>query len=351
MTYDAAVIGGGLIGAACADALAGRGLKVCVLDRQEFVKEASWAGAGILHPIHPWNYPAPLHPLLRAAPALHGPCAADLFERTGIDVEHERSGLVVIDEHLERLAEWCGPQVPWERVEAVDDEPAVRKGGDALLLPAACHVRNHRLARAFLEGARRRGAELLPFSEARALRRGAIETSERTIEAGLTVLCAGAWAPRLRAGLAVEPVRGQILLYAPSSGVRLRRMVVFPQGEYAVPRRDGRILFGSTLERVGFDPRPTKSACLSLSTRAEELLGLSPGHLEAVWAGLRPATSAKVPYIGRDPERDDLILACGHYRNGILLAPVTAQIVADLATDRKPDFDLAAFAPQTELLS
>ena len=348
MAYDVAVIGGGLIGAACADALAGEGLTVCVLERQEFAREASWAGAGILHPIHPSKYPVALHPLLRAAPALHPPCALDLLERTGIDVECERSGLLVMDDHLDSLADWCGPDLPCERVSAVEDEPAILEGGEALLLPNACHVRNHRLARAFLEGARRRGAVLLPFSPVQALRPGAVETPTGTIEAGLTVLCTGAWAPQLRPGLDIEPVRGQILLYGPESGVRLRRMVVFPDGEYAVPRRDGRILFGSTLERVGFDALPTKTACERLSQRAAALLGLSQRHFRAIWAGLRPATGRTLPFIGKDPKRSDLILACGHYRNGILLAPLTARLVVDLAADVDPFLDLSALAVQSD---
>ena len=103
MKYDVAVIGSGLIGAACADALAGEGRSVCLIDAGAPGREASWAGAGLLHPIHPWHYPAALHPLLRAAPAEHERCAADLLDRTGIDVELERSGFVVMDAELDRL--------------------------------------------------------------------------------------------------------------------------------------------------------------------------------------------------------------------------------------------------------
>ena len=108
MKYDVAVVGGGLIGAACADALAGEGLSVCLLDAGAPGREASWAGAGLLHPIHPWHYPEALHPLLRAALAEHERCAADLLDRTGIDVELERSGFVVMDPELDRLEAWCG---------------------------------------------------------------------------------------------------------------------------------------------------------------------------------------------------------------------------------------------------
>jgi glycine oxidase len=136
-------------------------------------------------------------------------------------------------------------------------------------------------------------------------------------------------------------VRGQILLYRGS----LRRMTVFPDGEYVVPRRGGRLLFGSTLEHAGFDPRPTREACAHLAERARELLGLDPGDQLAAWAGLRPGTQELLPYIGRDPRRPDLLHASGHYRNGILLAPLTARIVADLACGRDPGHDLGPFAP------
>jgi glycine oxidase len=339
--YDAAIVGGGLVGAACADALAGEGLRVCVLDRGPLGREASWAAAGILHPIHPWQYPAVLHPLLRRSPALHAACAADLYERTGIDVEFERSGMVVVEEDLEPLARWCAPEIRFERVDAGAVEPTLRPGKAALLLPEAAHVRNHRLVRAFLEGARRRGADLRPFSPVWSIGRGHIVVPDGRIVVSAVVLCAGAWSAQLCGDLAIEPVRGQMLLYGPESGVPLRHMVIFEGGAYAVPRRDGRILFGSTIERVGFDPKPTKTACKRLIEQAEALLGLAEKHLEAAWAGLRPATSDGLPYIGIAGNRGDLVLACGHYRNGVLLAPSTAKGVTDLVIGREPDADFS----------
>ena len=342
MKYDVAVVGGGLIGAACADALAGEGLSVCLLDAGAPGREASWAGAGLLHPIHPWHYPEALHPLLRAAPAEHERCAADLLARTGIDVELERSGFVVMDPELDRLEAWCGPESAL-RVEAAAEEPRIRHSGPALLVPGACHVRNHRLNRAFLEGARRRGAVVFERTPVTGLLPGAVETEKGRIEASWTVLAAGAWAGRLLPELSVEPIRGQILLYQDQGS--MRRVVVFPDGEYAVPRRDGLILFGSTLEKAGFAPLPTREGVVGLQERARELLGLDPADLRAAWAGLRPGTSHLLPYMETHPERSDLILACGHYRNGILLAPLTDRVVADLVAGRHPGFDLAPFGP------
>jgi len=342
--FDAVVVGGGLIGAACADALAGEGRSVCLLDAGPFVREASWAGAGLLHPIHPWNYGEALHPLLRMAPALHQECARDLLDRTGIDVELERSGILVMGGELDRLAEWCGDSIPHERVDAARDEPAIRISGDALLIPEACHVRNQRLNRAFLEGARRRGATLLERTPVTSLEERGVRTAEGMVRADLTVLAAGAWAARLLPELSVEPVRGQILLYRAEPG-HPRRVLIFPEGEYAVPRRDGLVLFGSTLEKAGFDARPRPSAVERLQEGALALLGLGPERLVAAWAGLRPGTASGLPYLGWHPRRPGLMLACGHYRNGILLAPLTGRIVADLASGRESGVDLAPFRP------
>ena len=339
MTFDVAIVGGGLVGAACADALAGEGLTVRLVEAGPFAREASWAGAGILHPIHPWNYPDALQPLLRAAPAAHLHAAPDLLERTGIDVELERSGLLVMGDSLGRLEDWCGRDVPQRRVRAEAEIPGPGAAGEGLLLPDALQVKNHRLARAFLEGARRRGARLDAWTRVEALSPGSIETTRGRIAAGQVVLCAGAWSAGLRPGLAIEPVRGQILLYRGT----LPRMVVFPDGEYAVPRRGGRVLFGSTLERVGFDARPTEETYDRLAERAERLLGLRRKDLLAAWAGLRPGCDRGLPYIGRDPEREGLVHACGHYRNGILLAPLTARIVADVVLERPAPFDMAPF--------
>lgn len=338
MGYDVVVVGGGLIGAACADTLAGEGHSVALFEARRFAREASWAGSGILHPIHPWQYPDALHPLLRAAPATHRECAADLANRTGIDVELVESGVVVMGSELDRLAAWCGETLPHQRLDARVAEPSIRVAGDALLLPEACQVRNQRLARAFLEGARRRGAELFENTPVNDL---------AELDAPHVVLCAGAWAGRLLPGMEVEPVRGQILLYQTEPGT-FRRVVIFATGEYLVPRKDGRVLFGSTLERAGFDPRPRPEACARLAGRAHELAGLEPDRLLAAWAGLRPATRSLLPYLGRHPARPGLIVACGHYRNGILLAPLTGRIVADLIAGRDPGVDLARCEPNYE---
>ena len=338
-SFDAVVVGGGLIGAACVDALAERGLSTCLLEAGSFCREASWAGAGILHPIHPWNYPDALQPLLRAGPASHEAVANALAQDTGIDVGYRRTGLLVMGDALDELETWCGDRIRCERVPARSREPNIAIDGDALWLPDAAQVKSHKLTEAYLARARARGAVLRERRSVTSLAPGLVETTHGPIQAHRTILCAGAWSSRLEPRVEVEPVRGQILLVHHA----MQRMVVFPDGEYVVPREDGVALFGSTLEKVGFDARPTGDAYDHLGARAASLLGCESVAERAAWAGLRPGTDSGLPYLGQDSGRPDLFHAHGHYRNGILLAPITSGIMASLVTGESPDFDLTGF--------
>ena len=240
----------------------------------------------------------------------------------------------------ERAAAWYRGE-PQRWVEAAAEEPALQEGGSGLLLPHVYQIRNHRLARALLEGARGRGATIRDHTPVLALRPDGVATAQGPVLAGKVVVCAGAWAGRLCPGLPVEPIRGQILLYEGHA----RRMVVFPDGSYMVPRRGGRLLFGSTVERAGFEGRPTEEACSRLEGLAGSYLGLRPGALRAVWAGLRPGTPGRMPFLGPLPGREAVLVAAGHYRNGILLAPLTGRLLADLLCGRDPGIDLAPFQP------
>jgi glycine oxidase len=211
------------------------------------------------------------------------------------------------------------------------------RGDGSILLPEACSIRPPRFARALLEGARRRGAVLRDRTPALEVRPGRVRTAGGVLRAEHVVLAAGAWSGGLRPDAPTIPVRGQILLYRGA----IEHMVIDPGGEYAVPRPDGLVLFGSTLEQAGFDPRPTEAALTRLQQKSWELAGLAPGALQAAWAGLRPGTPSDLPYICAD---SGLICATGHYRAGVILAPLTARIVADLIDGKrpKPGFPLPA---------
>ncbi|MNR09214.1 Glycine oxidase [compost metagenome] len=166
------------------------------------------------------------------------------------------------------------------------------------------------------------------------------------------VLTAGAWSGDLLRPLGlelpVEPVKGQMILYKCAED--FLPSMVLAKGRYAIPRRDGHILVGSTLEHAGYDKTPTGEALESLKASAVELLpALADATPVAHWAGLRPGSPEGIPYIGEVPGYAGLWLNCGHYRNGLVLAPASCQLFADLLLGREPIIDPAPYAPAGRL--
>ncbi len=240
--------------------------------------------------------------------------------------------------------------------EALRLEPGLGRAFDgAVLLPDVAQVRNPRIPRALAVAAARKGAILHAETPVHRLdvsggRVRAVETARGRFEAGAVVLASGAWTRRLAepAGLAhlpVDPVKGQIVLLE-TPGRVVERCVL--QGEhYLVPRADGRLLVGSTVEPdAGFDTRPTAAVVARLTAAACRMVpALERATFVRAWAGLRPATPRGLPYIGPVPEVEGLWFAAGHYRNGLSLAPITAELVADLMAGRAPAVDAAPFLP------
>ncbi|MBI3272154.1 MAG: glycine oxidase ThiO [Planctomycetes bacterium] len=361
---DVVVVGGGIVGCAVAYELAREGVSVLVVDRDEPGREASWAGAGILTPIHPWDYPEPLLDLCGRALPHYAPLARTLREETGIDVEYLACGLLepilsdADEAEVGRQEAWRGARgLPSRRLsarEAAALEPALAPATrGALFLPDACQVRNPRVPRALAAAAARRGARFragfpvtdLAFEGARVT---GVRSGGELLPARTVVLASGAWTALLplagARGLDVHPIRGQMVLLRSSPG-RLRHMLL-SDAEYLVPRSDGRVLVGSTVENAGFEKKTTAAAVGRLLSRAVELApGLADAPVETAWAGLRPATGDRLPYLGRFPELDGVLVAAGHFRNGILLGPLTGRLLADLVLGRAPSVDLAPFSP------
>jgi glycine oxidase len=357
-TADVVVIGGGIIGAAVAERSARDGRRVVLVERGEIGREASWAAAGLLTPVHPWNYPDSMLRLDARSLALWPETAERLAAETGVDLEMQTTGLLSLLDTDADVAE-ADRRVAWkrahgeraERLSAADAltlEPALAPSiRGALWLPDLAQIRNHRAAPAFAAAAARRGAVVLEHVEARAvLENGGrvigVSTSAGDVSAGAVVVAAGAWSsPFVGRREAVVPARGQMLLLRTAPGA-LRHMVL-ASGEYLVPRRDGRVLAGSTVEYVGFDASVTSRGLAAIGaavTRMAPALAAAP--VEATWAGLRPDTADHLPILGE--ARPGLVVATGHFRSGIMLAPVTAQIVLDLLDGRAAP-DLAPFAP------
>ncbi len=364
---DVVIVGGGVIGLSIAYALTREGIRPTLLDRRELGREASWAGAGLIPPIGEsvLAHPNPIVRLRSWSARLYPDWSAWLCEETGIDTGYRRTGGVDVawtdheDQALRASAgQWRAEAIAYERLAPGDYarvEPALNPELKAVYyLPDRAQVRNPRLLRALIEAASRRGACLKPWHsvEDYTIRDGrhveAIRTSAGTIPCGLLIVAAGAWSGPLLEGIGVRvptpPVKGQIVLL---KGDRPLIGRIIEHGKnYLVPRDDGRVLVGATEQDAGFDTRPTFEATRSLLDEAIKLCPiLARAEVEATWAGLRPGSIDSKPYIGRAPGFDNLIVATGHKRAGLQLAPATAELVADLALGRTPRLDLGPFRP------
>jgi glycine oxidase len=360
---DILVVGGGLIGCATAYELAKAGFSVTVVERGSPGCEASGAGAGMLAPQAESSAPDPWLQLALASKALYPDLAAELRDRTGVDVEYQTGGglhcfLDDGDAVVGRAAHaWqveAGlkaellSQDDVRRLEP-DISPEVR---GALFFPEDHWVNNPRLVAAFAQAALLEGVEFIQAEVSGLLRSGdrvrGVSTREATHPAGAVLLAAGAWSGQLAstAGLAlpVVPVRGQLLCL---EGVPRRLHHLFHLKEhYLVPRASGEILVGSSMEWVGFVKRVTAEQVLAFLQAAIRLvprLGQLP--IKATWAGFRPWAADGKPVIGRWPGTEGLFVATGHGRNGILLTPITARLIRELIVDGKPSLDLTPFLP------
>jgi glycine oxidase len=375
VNLDCCIIGGGIVGLSIARELAGRGRSVRVLAREGGRDTASWAAAGIFPPA-PEPGPDrddPNAALTALSDRLHRRWAEELRSETGIDNELSACGglhLTADETGLARLEaaadSWRKRRARCEWLAAADVarlEPAL--GGavaagriaGGFLLPDEMRIRSPRHLEALHRSCVARGvmlshdctvAEIVVAAGRVAGLEVRSPAGTETVTAERYVLAAGAWSGPLaeRLGLAIDtrPIRGQIAL------VRLPRQIlsrVVNRGfDYLVPREDGRILAGSTLEDVGFD-RSTRPADIDrLLTVAADLLGdLSVATVEATWAGLRPGSADGLPLIGPAPACDNAFVAAGHFRAGLHQSTGTAVIVADLVEGRVPPLDITPFAP------
>ena len=346
---NVAIVGAGVIGASIAHALASRGAAVTVLDMRSAGRGASQASAGILAPFAEAEPGSPLLGLGRRSLDLWDGFVTRVREASGRDVEYARTGTlqVALDgaerDHLLAARTWLdseGEPSSWIDAAALRAfEPSI--SADAV---GALHIHRHgfvnvpALVTALVQAARLAGAVFENDAEVAAIDPSKHQVSVRTKEgrthtADAVVVAAGSWSRRLRItgaeAPAVKPIRGQLLhLRAPAGTLPSR--VVWGTGCYAVPWHDGTLLVGATVEDVGFDESSTVAGVAALTGAVSRLLPASASaSVEAIRVGLRPASDTGEPLIGPLPGTPHVILATGHYRNGILLAPLTAAMVAD----------------------
>lgn len=360
MLDDVIVIGGGAIGCASALALARRGARVRVLERAHPGAEASSAAAGILGAHAEAHDAGPLVQLCLASLAMYGSWAASLTEATGIDTGHRPCGSMrVFLDPAEReagtakaVADLGAAARPLGASEALAAEPGLDPGvAGAVLFEGDARIDPPALLRALEGAARRAGVSFDPPAAAvRVLVENgrvagvALESGE-TARAGKVVVSAGAWSllegSGLRAG-EIEPLRGQMLELRAKEAPLGR--VLFGPNAYLSPRDDGRLLVGSTQERAGFRKAVTVRGIQGLLKGAMELVpSLADAEITRTWSGLRPSTPDGAPLIGPGAWRG-LVVATGHFRNGILLAPITGEIVRALVLGQAPPVEIAPFA-------
>ncbi len=350
---DVLVVGAGVSGLATALRLAEAGQCVTLLDRGPVARESTWAGAGILSLLLPWDYPEAVNALAERGRRLWPEWIERLQALTGLDAEYRVSGMLVADAGRTAQASAWG-----ERYGRRVEPPPEGLGhsaphlGDGLWLPEVAQVRNPRFARLLESAVRTLGVEIRPETAVTGfdVRQGklhAVETRAGRLVCGRAVICAGAWSRDLLGplafGLDIRPVRGQILLLSGRPG--LLPCVVYRGGRYLVPRADGHVLVGSTLEEAGFDKSTTAEAGKSLRAFALETWpALRAAAIERQWAGLRPGSPGNLPVIARHPEVDNLYLNAGHFRYGLTMAPAAAELITALVLGNRPALDPSPYA-------
>lgn len=353
MDTDFLIVGGGVIGLSSALELSRSGARVVVVERGTCGGESSWAGGGILSPLMPWDYPAPVTDLTQLSERLYPQWVERIVEAGGIDAEYRKSGLLLLPEFDgERAMDWCrGHHVRIDPVRGRDVLPELGCDSRALWLPDVAQVRNPRLMKALRLALERSGVRIAEHVEVTGMavageRIVRLDTTAGPVAAERYIVAAGAWSGtllgRLGARIDIKPVRGQMLLYKARPG--MLRQIVLQNGIYLIPRADGHILVGSTLEEVGFDKATTGEAGKMLHSKA---LGLLPGMADAElvkhWAGLRPGSPENIPTIARHPQIENLYLNGGHFRYGVTMAPASARILANLISDRAQPIDVSPY--------
>ena len=357
------MIGAGVIGLSIARKLRLLGAgDIAVVDRGRCGSESSWAAAGMLAPNAETHEEGAFFRFCTASNALYPEFAAQLLEETGVDIELDRTGTLFLsfgeddDRLISEKYDWQrGAGIAVERLSAEEVrnfEPEVSssvRGG--LYYQNDWQVENRKLAQALHRSCELGGVSIYEGVVATGLLADGdkvvgVRTSRGDFGASTVIVANGAWACGLLGGSAIKPIRGQMISLGGKTARALRPVIYSSRG-YVVPRADGRVLVGATVEDVGYRKVVLPEAIEHLREAALEIApSLGNFDIKEAWAGLRPFSADGLPVIGWVPGREGLFVATGHFRNGILLAPITAEIVADAMTGSGDSEYLEAFSTE-----
>ena len=367
----ALVIGGGIIGSSVAWRLAAEKVSVKVLERGRLGQEASWAAAGMIAPQAEAESPGPFIDFCVQARVAFDSIHDRLIRESGVDPEYDNNGVLYValdgpeGEELARRARWqrdAGFSVEeLTGAQAREIAPLLSPQVNyALSFPSDRRLDNRKLTQAYINAAAKLGVEFIEGAQVEEICGGPVPSLRladgSSHQADVIINAAGAWSGQIRGleadRLAMRPVRGQIVCFSIRPGIL--GPSIFSLRGYLVPRRDGRLLTGSTREDAGFDKSVTLDGMERIVRGAKSIVpALASLAFREAWAGLRPATSDLLPVLGRSPNVPGVIYATGHFRSGILLSALTGELIAELVTGRKNSVggsvgstnDLAPFSP------
>ena len=347
-TWDVIIVGGGIVGLSLALAVRKRGARVLVVERGEPGHEASRAAAGMLADCT-METPDALQPLAIASARMYPEFANHLQDESGVNVDLRNQGTILFLPPGQ-IRERPGSAVNQLPAPLSELEPGLASPAGPAFYLKERSVDPRALGLAALRAARHRDVDIssgtaiteILCADGRAI---GVRTARTTYAAPVVVNCAGAWAGTLPPhSFPTRPVKGQMLSVVGAPREVPRHVIRAPE-VYLVPRSDGRVVIGTTVEEAGFDKRTEPEVIQRLQAAAVRLLpALGQARLHEAWAGLRPGTPDDLPILGATAT-PGYFMAAGHFRDGILLAPITAEVMARLVTGLKPEYDISAFSP------
>jgi len=359
MGMKVVIVGAGVMGMMQARDLAMKGVRVVMLEKGLCGGEASWAGGGIISPLYPWRYSDAVTALAQWSQSYYPNLIQTLEAESDIDPEITRHGLLMLEvsDKAEAIS-WKAKNKSWmDEVDAsfiYELEPNLREGvHDGLWMSQVSSVRNPRMLQALYLSLKnnplveiREETSVSSFVSDGDRVIGVKTAKGDNIDADKVILCTGAWSQKVSGDehIDIQPAKGQMLLFDARPGLVNR--VVLNEGKYVIPRRDGKVVVGSTLEHTGFEKMTTEEAKNSLADMAIDLFPALAGcQITHHWAGLRPESPQGIPYIGKLPNYQNVYINSGHFRNGLVLAPASVNLLSAILCDEALPVDPAPYNP------